>query len=676
MAADAKLLESLNGVLMLVSAAILAATLLAATLMFGGTSPAALYTMRLLILSAFAVQLVMFASGEKAGGLKKEMTAALGFFGAFLVFGALQYAMGKAVIAHPLPGTVVRYATFQNVIQLVFYAIFFVSATNVLRSRFVSQKFALFIVFLLFGVTLFGMIQELSGTNKIYWTFDVGSSSFFGPFVYENNFGAFTALTFPLLLAVIGYRAFKILEEWKANDSKFSTELVIYLGRAGIPGLLFIAVLTLAGVFYSQARASAFIMFFCMAALVFFLRRNRFVLTLLVAGAVIFVLFMVMMDFSKLIQNYNVSEAVRTELGQRFAVICDTWRMFAARPLFGWGLGGFPFVYARYLSIPLEDVQFQHPNNDFVELLSESGLVGAFLCIASIGILVYFGLKAIPKTRSVWSRALGWQGLLSLTGLAMMVLFDSHLKVPSIALFFVFQLAIFFSQFGFRPEHAASAETAAPLSGRFSRNFFIRCGWIAAGVAVGIGMFHYARVDYKTKVLSRSSENLTSADPFLMEHEKTNPTFWFKKSTAHYEEYAKAKTAPEKAKLLEEAVQAIARAVSLAPTHPHYRFVYAQLLYAQGKKSEGIQALEETLAWAPTNRLYGSYLLSVYLAEKKHVMSPSRKMEYENKARALLARMSAWKHPITQDQLRAWMFNFDATEIEGLLSGMTLQDRR
>jgi O-antigen ligase len=75
-------------------------------------------------------------------------------------------------------------------------------------------------------------------------------------------------------------------------------------------------------------------------------------------------------------------------LGARGMVYSDTWRMARARPLFGWGMGSFPSVFALYNTqvskgdrIP---VVYHDAHSDWLQSVAEIGFAGTALIGASV----------------------------------------------------------------------------------------------------------------------------------------------------------------------------------------------------------------------------------------------------------------------------------------------------
>ena len=54
--------------------------------------------------------------------------------------------------------------------------------------------------------------------------------------------------------------------------------------------------------------------------------------------------------------------------GTRLAIVKDSWRMWMARPLMGWGLGNFPEVYPQYRSF-YTNLFVNQAHNDYIQLM-------------------------------------------------------------------------------------------------------------------------------------------------------------------------------------------------------------------------------------------------------------------------------------------------------------------
>jgi O-antigen ligase len=91
------------------------------------------------------------------------------------------------------------------------------------------------------------------------------------------------------------------------------------------------------------------------------------------------------------------------DFGARAQLYGDTWRMFADRPWFGWGLGSYPAVFPRYNSQKSTDnlpVIYVDAHSDWLQSLAETGVVGAALLGALIGLPAWSALRRPRPTQA------------------------------------------------------------------------------------------------------------------------------------------------------------------------------------------------------------------------------------------------------------------------------------
>ena len=122
----------------------------------------------------------------------------------------------------------------------------------------------------------------------------------------------------------------------------------------------------------------------------------------------------------------------------RLAIFKDSLRMFARKPIMGWGLGTFPTVYPAFRSF-YTTFFVNAAHNDYLQALVETGIVG-FACVLWFIIVLYrSGLRQFGNEDQNWHGVLRLATLVGCTGILVHSAFDFNLQVPAnAALFYVF----------------------------------------------------------------------------------------------------------------------------------------------------------------------------------------------------------------------------------------------
>jgi len=123
----------------------------------------------------------------------------------------------------------------------------------------------------------------------------------------------------------------------------------------------------------------------------------------------------------------------------RLHILRDGVRMFAARPLLGWGIGTFPAVYPSFRSF-YTDLFVNQAHNDYLQLLIECGALG-FACAAWFLVVLFRrGLRLRAHGRR--TSAIRTAAFLGAVGICVHSCFDFNLHVPANAAWFFVVCAI------------------------------------------------------------------------------------------------------------------------------------------------------------------------------------------------------------------------------------------
>ena len=280
------------------------------------------------------------------------------------------------------------------------------------------------------GVSAYGILARGRFGSLLYGRIPVPTVSPFGPFVSKNHFAGYVGMAALLALGLaVGLARRGGGREWTSGR------------RAGGVVLALVAALAMAlGVLVSLSRGgAASLAAGGLAFLAFQVRERRgqgrvgpFLPALAVAVALAALLLLVLPP--------QAHDRLRSLADTSFRL--DTWRdtlrLASSSPWVGQGLGSFEDAYPRFKSGHGE-LRVEHAENDYLETLAETGLLGVSLAVAALLLGAARVLSARPSTLL---RGLGAGALAGLVALLMHSLFDFNLRIPSNAILAAFLASV------------------------------------------------------------------------------------------------------------------------------------------------------------------------------------------------------------------------------------------
>jgi O-antigen ligase/tetratricopeptide (TPR) repeat protein len=354
------------------------------------------------------------------------------------------YAETVAAAGPPgwIPLTIGKKATLMEFFRIAAGGAVYVLTVQLLWRRRLLRKTIFVVVVFSSCLAFLGILQHILSGDRIFWLREIpDDASPFGPFVNRNHYAGLMEMVFPLglgLLLFYGPRSGDGSLHRKISDI-FSHE------RSGNHILmLFCAVLIATSVFVSLSRGGIASMCLSMAFFVWFLGRGtagrRF-------GVIAFVIVL-----TALSAGWFGWEAVFERFGgtitggggvvaSRPTIWKDSLEIIKDFPLIGSGLGSFALIYPMYRSFSGFSVA-THAHNDYVELLSEGGII-AFLLAGWFIFSVLFGSYASLRRRNVANSAHVFIGCV--TGVVAMLihsLADFNLHIGANGMYFFFLLGL------------------------------------------------------------------------------------------------------------------------------------------------------------------------------------------------------------------------------------------
>src|SRR5262249_1635751 len=120
------------------------------------------------------------------------------------------------------------------------------------------------------------------------------------------------------------------------------------------------------------------------------------------------------------------------------------WQMFLDHPLTGVGLGAFPTAYPAYGRSSVRNERLEQAHNDYLQLLTDTGLIGAIFGIwflIELGRVLRRQFRHVYQARSL-DRALMVGGAVAMLGIAVHSFLDFNLQIAANALLFLLVVAL------------------------------------------------------------------------------------------------------------------------------------------------------------------------------------------------------------------------------------------
>jgi O-antigen ligase len=318
--------------------------------------------------------------------------------------------------------TAYPHETFSEALVYCAYAtLCFLTGQTLLRG---SQARVLALILSLYGAALagFALLQGISSNGKLYWLREPRMGGWiYGPYVNHNHYAGLMEMLAPIPL---------VLSLTRLASSKVRM-------AAATAAALMVGTIFLSG---SRGGMLAIVAELIVLAVVL-VRQQRGLRTALVLGVFLAIILGLVTwvgggELSRRIATIGVAHSDLTS-DLRRGINRDGLRMFARKPVLGWGLGTFPVVYPEFRSF-YTNFFVNEAHNDYLQLLVEMGLLG-FAAMLWMLIVVYrTGIRKLGNWTADISGAVALACLLGLSGILVHSAFDFNLQIPAnAALFYV-----------------------------------------------------------------------------------------------------------------------------------------------------------------------------------------------------------------------------------------------
>lgn len=385
--------------------------LLFGPLAFGSVEPWAIFVLELGAAGLFLLWCVRQAQSGEVVIFNNPVFVPMLVFAALI---ALQLATGR---------TAYRYQTVSLGLLYCAYGLLCFLVVQALRRT--SQIKLLAVVLSIYGagVAMFALIQSMASPTRLYGLRTPHFGGWiYGPYVNHNHYAGLMEMLVPIPL-VLALTRF----------ARGPRRILVAVAAALMAGTIFL----------SGSRGGMAALTVQIAALGFLLNakgKNRRAGVALGVFLVITVGLLAWLGGGELTKRLaSIHSETRTELsgGIRMAINRDGLRMFARKPVLGWGLGTFPDVYPQFRSF-YTNFFVNQAHDDYLQLLVEMGALG-FATMLWLMVAVFRGAaRKLGRWIGEVNGAVTLAALLGVIGILVHSFVDFNLQIPAnAALFYV-----------------------------------------------------------------------------------------------------------------------------------------------------------------------------------------------------------------------------------------------
>ncbi len=329
----------------------------------------------------------------------------LGLFLILTGYAAFQYLFSRSIYT---------WATKTDLFKLISYALIFLVTLNTVRAKDQIKRVMLAIITIGFLMSIFFLMRYFGAPAP-------------RGFVNSDHFSAYLGMIIPLALGIL------------------------LVGNTSFRPLLFFTIIIMGGaLFFTMSRGG---MFSFIAALLFIalLASTRRSMKnkgwLILAIAVFIVLIIAWLGATPVVERILSfkAEIASRYFGGRLPIWKGTIGIIKDNPIFGTGLGTFNYIFPKYQPVGIIAKHYAYAHSDFLELLSETGIIGfSLFVICGLWTAIYL-FRRYSQRHDPWVTGLSICVFGSLASIFIHSFTDFNLHIPANAVLLSVILALFVS---------------------------------------------------------------------------------------------------------------------------------------------------------------------------------------------------------------------------------------
>lgn len=409
-----------------------------------------------------------------------------------------------------IPLTVYQKGTLNELLRIGSYTLFFFLTVQLLSQKGKLQLTVKVIVWIAIGISFIAILQKFSSPYKVYWyrPGPVNGAYVFGPWINRSQYCGFMEMLGPLILALFFYYRPQVNYNETMRD-----KVVSFFTLPGSSYHLLLVTgffLVCVSVFLSLGRGG--IISLCLATMLFFAVLSvkekygfRLVSAFLAGGMILSVAWFgwkpIISRFSGILSTTGMIQDDRIDVWR------DTVGLIKDFIGTGSGFGTYGTIFPSY-KIFSDSKLYEHAHNDYIELLTDGGLIGFSLAAWFVIIIISLGWKMIQKRRDKYSALISIGALSGIVGMLLHSITDFNMHNGADGLYFFFMCGLLVSA-GHTRIHYRSRSTLLNLASPGSKSLILLFAVLLFFTTIFIRFGQpYARYQYETVQNIELSESM------------------------------------------------------------------------------------------------------------------------------------------------------------------------
>ncbi len=398
---------------------------------------------------------------------------------------------------HWLPLTIYRQESFVECVRILSYICFYFLTIRLLcRGERLKQTVKV-CAYLGIVIGLAAILQKFTSPDKIYWFRLITGASPVGPWVNRSQYCGFMEMVAPVILALFLYYRPTINPEEPLRVRIVSFFSASRFNLSVLMGFGFL--LAASSVFVSLSRGG--IIAFSLSFLFFFFvlarKKSRYSSLFYIGLIVCLILTVAWFGWDPILQRFGKTVTATGELDfDRLPIWRDSLQIVKHFWLTGSGFGTFISIFPEFKTIP-GNIIYDHAHNDYIELLTDGGVIGLTLAAWFVVAVLREGWKMIGRRRDRYSILVGIGALSGIVGMLVHGLSDFNMHNGADGLYFFFLCGLLVSAGNTRLHFQGEATLLNKASWPRWRHVVIAGGVFLALVAGVQGGAMFAALQYQ-----------------------------------------------------------------------------------------------------------------------------------------------------------------------------------